>query len=186
MSLQKDNVVGGDQAGRDLIKSTMELHFPKESYLRKCSERFKEEKKNDIQFNRILEKLQEYCSSIDVEGTYPVGLETKLTDGGFCSFYGFANRTKELFYKKLVKYQLYEAAQEIFHYVLADVYTRYHNLVYPLIQANAHKKDVLEAIHTQIIRPIQEDLEENVLELFADEINGAIYYLTGNCYIKWK
>jgi hypothetical protein len=184
MTTQEKNIVGGDQAGRDIIK-LYEGQLPKPSYMTRLMDKLKHEKENDIQFHQILEKLQEFCSTIDRDGTEVVGLDEKLIAGGFLSFIEFAKWTKEAFSKKLVKFQLYESAQMIYAHVLAHVYTRYHDLVYPLIKSKASEKDIHEAIHSKIVEPIQGLLEENVLELFADEINGAIYFLTGNCHIKW-
>jgi hypothetical protein len=185
MTTQKNNVVGRDQAGRDIINTSLEVQFPRKSYMTGLIERFKHEKENDIQFHAMLEKLQEYCSNIDTEGDEIVGLERKLSAGKFAGFVEFAKRTKEIFSKKLVKYQLYESAQTIYAYILADVFTRYHNHVYPLVQNAASESEIHKAVHENVIEPIQVILEENVLELFADEINGALYYLTGNCHIKW-
>jgi hypothetical protein len=183
MTTQKNNIVGGDQAGRDINKVVVQL--PKGSYMTRLMVQFEHEYKNDIQFNEMLAELLEYCSNVDSEIADVKGLEAKLTAGKFFSFIEFAKRTKEAFAKKLVKYQLYESAQTIYTYVLAEVYTRYYNYVYPLVQSHAPEKDIHEAIHEKIVEHIQEKLEENMLELFADEINGALYFLTGNCHIKW-
>ena len=185
MTIQKKNIVGGDQASGDINKTYYNVQSPEPSYMTKLMDRFKHEKENDIQFHQMLDKLQEFCSSVDKDGTEVVGLDEKLAAGKFSGYIEFAKRTKEAFSKKLVKLQLYESAQTIFAYVLADIYTRYYNFIYPLVQSKALEKEIHQAIHEKIVKPIQELLEENLLELFADEINGAIYYLTGTCRIKW-
>jgi hypothetical protein len=184
MSGQKDNVVGGDQAGRDIVK-TYGPQIPRLSYMTRLVERFKHERENDIQFHQILDRLQDYCSNVDDQGATVMGLDEKLGAGNFLGFSEFAKRTKEAFCKKLLKLQLYESAQIIFVHVLAEIYTRYYNFIYPLIQAKAPDQTIHETIHEKIVEPVHEMLEDNVLDLFADEINGAIYFLTGNCHIKW-
>ena len=186
MGSQKNNIVGGDQAGRDIIKET-HVHPPgthRPSYMTRLMERFDHERENDIRFHQMLEKLQEYCTSVD-DSTEVMGLDNKLAAGNLIGFIEFAQQTKEAFSKKLLKLQLYESAQQILECVLAEVYTRYYNLIYPMILDNAQERAIHEAIHEKIVVAVREMLEENLLGLVADEINGALYFLTGNCHVKW-
>ena len=69
--------------------------------------------------------------------------------------------------------------------MLAEVYSRFHLAIAPMIAADAELGAINKAVQHEIIEPIQQMLEENVLELYADEINGMLYFLTGNCHIRW-
>ncbi len=176
---QIGNVVYGLQAGRDIY-----LTEPaKQTHMGKLIEKFKYEKENDVIFNSMVEKLQHFCSQVDADEV--VGAEAKLLAGEYKDFVDFALKAKEQYSKKLASCQFYEAAQLIHACILAKIYTIYHNQIYPLIINGATQDIVLAAIQDRIVVPIENLLEENVLELYADEINGAIYYLTGNCHIKW-
>ena len=185
MTKQKDNIVGGDQAGRDIDKSSTiyvsQLNKP--TYMSTLIEKFKQEKKNNIVFNKTVEKLQHYCSDID-EGEI-IGLDEKLNVANFEAYIEFAKTAKEQFSKKLAKYQHFESAQTIFVYLLAEIYSRFNTHVYILLKKDATQQEVSSAIQKHIVDPVKEMLEENILDILADEINGAIYFLTGNCHIKW-
>ena len=36
-----------------------------------------------------------------------------------------------------------------------------------------------------VLHRVRRLLGENPLRLFAEEINGMLYFLTGNCHIRW-
>jgi hypothetical protein len=40
-------------------------------------------------------------------------------------------------------------------------------------------------VQSQIISPVSELLGENVLDIYPDELSGMLYFLTGNCHIRW-
>ncbi|QHI68772.1 ABC-three component system protein [Tichowtungia aerotolerans] len=187
MATQAKNQVGGDLAGRDIDKSVTNYYeAPSRTpeVMRRLIAQFKEEYKNNRQVTELIERLEHFSSNVDDDGVV-IGLETKLVDGGYSAYIGYANSVKEAFAKKLMKYQFYESAQQIYAYVLADIFSKYHTKVYPLINAGSPPEDVLAAVSDSIVDPLIERLGENVLCLYADEINGALYFLTGNCHIKW-
>lgn len=180
--IQKENVAGRDLAGRDI--NYYYSHAGKLTLMSVLIERFKKERESDILFNSMIERLQAFCDKAD-EGDKIIGLEEKLLSGNYANYLAFAQKTKEQFSKKLTKYQFSESAQKILAYLLAEIYSLFNNHVYPLIQTGESQAVVLSAIQDKLIHPVKEMLEENVLEIFSDEINGALYFLTGNCHIKW-
>jgi len=183
MSDQKDNIVQGDLAGRDIIKS--EYHYPPvlPTYMSELIEKFKEEHEKGIFTTNIIDKLAHYKTAID--NSEVIGLEKKLHEGDYSYLLEYATSTKEIFTKKLVRYQLYESAQKIFVCILSEIFSNYHLHVYPLIKRGESSDQVLSAIQKHVIDPVQCKLEKNILEILAEDINGAIYFLTGNCHIKW-
>ena len=38
---------------------------------------------------------------------------------------------------------------------------------------------------TEIIEPTYKHLEENILDINAVEIEGMLFFLTGNCHLRW-
>ena len=44
----------------------------------------------------------------------------------------------------------------------------------------------MQLVDVHVYAKIAECLGENILELYDDEIAGMLFYLTGNCHIKWK
>lgn len=187
MTTQKKNTVEGDQAGRDIYKPTTNnyaapSHAP--NTMCRLIAQFKEEFKNDQQVAELIERLEHYSSNVDAQ-TDVIGLDNKLAVGGYSAYIDYAKSMKEAFAKKLMKYQFYESAQQIYVYVLAEIYTKFHLKVYPSIVGGESSVVVLEAVSDSVVDPLIERLGENVLNLYADEINGALYFLTGNCHIKW-
>ena len=187
MTTQTKNDVSGDLAGRDIDKSTHHNYAaPSKAPDTMCRliAQFKEEFKNDQQVAELIERLEHYSSNIDTK-TGAIGLDNKLEAGGYSAYIDHAKSMKEAFAKKLMKYQFYESAQQIYVYVLAEIYTKFHLKVYPLIVGGKSSNVVLEAVSDSVVDPLIERLGENVLNLYADEVNGALYFLTGNCHIKW-
>lgn len=147
--------------------------------------RFKQERDGDEVFMGIISKLQHFSSIVDASNEVQ-GLESKLRDGGYDNSIGTATATKEQFAMKLAEFQFSRSAQEILSMLLAEVYTRFSLRVWPAICDNRDQAVVLELVQREIIEPISQMVDENVLELYADELTGMLYFLTGNCHIKWK
>lgn len=182
-TMQTGNIVNGDLAGGNINKS---IYMPESSVsaeLGRLTEKFKKELENNIQFNEVIEKLEHYITPIANDEI--IGLEAKLKEGKRSTHLPFASSTKERYVKKLAKHQFYEAAQEIHSYLLAEVYTRYYNQIHPQITNGAQESEINDLIQSKIINPILGLFNENILHIYADDINGMLYYLTGNCHIKW-
>lgn len=179
---QEGSTVGHDQAGRD-INNYVVYNAQKITYMSRLIEKFKEERKDDAEFYDIIEQLQHYKTQVHDEDV--IGLEPKLAAGKRTSFLQYAQLTKERFTKKLVMYQSYKSAQQIYVYLLAEICSRYIYCVYPKISENASSSEISMLVQTMVIDPVREMLEENILELHAEDISGMLYFLTGNCHIKW-
>lgn len=180
---QNNNIVAGDQAARDINKTFHVYDSSKPTYMRRLIERFKADCESNQTFRDVIPKLQHYKTPVSDE---PIaGLEPKLDAGQRRDLLPHALATKEMYAKKIIDYQFSEAAQEIHACLLAEVYTRFTNLVYPAIRDNRPAADINRLIQTEIIDYVERLLDENVLGLQADEIAGILYFLTGNCHTKW-
>jgi hypothetical protein len=180
--------VGGDNAARDVNKISIVTSAsldgnPAKAFIARLTEQYRKEKENNVRFRETVERLQHYQTQAD--GGLVLTLEEKLQQGGREDLIRFALATKEMFTKKLVKYSLYESAQEIQAFLLAEVYSRFHEFVYQDV-CDKKPADVVNArIRVQIIEPLLGMLGENILKHYAEDINGMLYFLTGNCHIKW-
>ena len=47
------------------------------------------------------------------------------------------------------------------------------------------KPQIDSALYDNVVETVFNELDENVLLLNYQELIGAVYYLTGNCHIKW-
>lgn len=184
---QSKNTVHGNMAGQDQYNIENKIYMPdpsKPTRMARLIEKFRKEKENDTQFQEQIQKLTHYSSQVPDEDV--LGLEPKLKESGHDGLLAFAQKTKELFSKKLAQYQFSESAQQIHAYLLTEVYNRFNLHVLPAIQKQASQEEVNQKIQEHIISPIDNILEENVLELYPDEISGMLYFLTGNCHLRWK
>ena len=165
---QENNIVSGDQAGGSIDKS-VHNYFTKSSMPSRMAnliKKFKEEKAGDQLFQTEIAKLKHYMEQVPTEVV--IGLEAKLKEGGQEDILSFAEKTKELFTKKLVQYQFSESAQEIHAYLLVEVFTRFNLHVTPLIKQNASKEQIRGAVQINIIDQINSLLDDNVLDLYPD------------------
>jgi hypothetical protein len=148
-------------------------------------EKFRKEREEDEVFSGFIPKLQHYSSVIDLPHDVQ-GLESKLREGKYDHFIRYATSTKEQFAMKLAEFQFSRSAQEILSMLLAEVYTRFSHRVWPAICESVDQGVILRLVQDEVIEPISQMVDENVLELYTDELTGMLYFLTGNCHIKWK
>jgi hypothetical protein len=132
----------------------------------------------------ISDSLSRYLNPKDT-----IGLEKKLENAEKSHLEEDFLELKQLFYKKLLKFQNYEPAQEIFTFLLAIVLERYRNIIKPMIRENQSEREILFAISEKITKPITNLLVQegcdDIMGLNADDIEGMYHYLTGNCHINW-
>jgi len=170
------------QAARD-INNFYPQHDAK---MKALMEEYKQERSKNIEFNQVIEELDYYLNPVKSEVQNIVGLEKKLRDGQFDEYLEYAMTVKDTFYRKVEQYRLSKAAQNIFLYIMADVLTIFHQKIYPLICNYTSHDIIMSKINDEIIKVLSQKLGENVLNIFSDSITGIIYYLTGNCHIKWS
>jgi len=181
---QTGNLVGGDQAGRDINK-TYHNHFPTSNllYIKNLNVKFKKDQEENKQLSAFIEELEHFNTPRANETI--IGLENKLIAGNRQSFIDFAKDHKDRFHRKLFKFQFSEAAQKINCHLLALVELYFLYEIHPLICQGEADQIINSKIIEKIITPLLNELDENLLGYSADDINGMIYFLTGNCYIKW-
>ncbi len=148
-------------------------------------EKLKDKFENGDSITKISEDLKKYTDPRDT-----LGLEEKLRLADKNHLYEDFVMCKQQFAKKLVFYQNYEPAQEIFAFILAIVLEKYRNVIKPMIRNNASEADILATISTTTTNPILELIQQegcnDIMGLTSTEIEGMFHYLTGNCHINWK
>jgi len=147
-------------------------------------DKLKEKFENGDEISKTSEDLKRYTNKRDT-----IGLEQKLKDGNKEDWYDDFSWCKQEFHKKLVLYQNYAPAQEIFAFILAIVLEKYRQIIKPMIRDGQSETIIFEAISNQVTNPIlnliQEEGCNDIMGLSSTEIEGMFHYLTGNCHIKW-
>lgn len=172
---------GGDFAGRDMnkIQVTFSVGNIKELY-----KRFEDERRHNKQFDTILHELDVFQRQKANETV--IGLEAKLRAANKPDeLIDLARELKEEYAKKLEKNKYFESAQRINIYLLGYARTQFMFNVYPAIN-KGNSDDVVTALMNQyVIQPMLGMLEGDTYGFTPQDIYGILYFLTGNCFIKW-
>jgi len=169
---------GGDVVGRDKITNIL----PAPTQMDLLSQKYVEEKSNQQVTYVIIDELTHYSNeNYDIRD-----LTEKLEDAGFGYLVDVGEELKEEVSKLIIRNQHYKSAQKIITYLLAEVES--------IFNANIKKRllDVKEEAALKLLfrahleKEIQAHLGDNVLEIFNRQINGMVYFLTGNCHLEWK
>lgn len=174
------NRTGGDSVGRDKITK---IYNRSHSQIAVLNEKYLEECDSKTEVYEFIKALLHYTTR-DTKSLH--GLEEKLLSAERDDdFIEFAKEHKELFAKRLLKRDLSLAAQRIFAYLLGKTKASFVYNVIPIIKSGANREKIDSAIYSNVLEPIFNELEDNVLDLTMDEIVGMLFYLTGNCHINW-
>ncbi len=180
---QNDNVVGGSIVGRDM---TVNNNYPAivSTQIKLLCERLQlEEDSNANPATEFIEDLQHYLDRPASE--FDRTLAQKLVDSNRAELVELAQEMKERAMKKIMRFQSSRTAQEIFAYVLAELHTRFLLHVSPLIALNASRADVDAAMQERVIAPVVDAVAPSPLSLNPGLVLALVFYLAGNCHIKW-
>lgn len=131
---------------------------------------------------QIAEQLQHYCAvaSADVRG-----LDDKLSSSGRADLLTEAAELKERAAKLIMKWQTSAVTQDIIAHILAHIFTEFMFNVRPAIQAGKSREDIDDLVFNKVIKPTNEMLGENDLNLTIADIAGLLFFLAGNCHVGW-
>lgn len=136
----------------------------------------------DSSDGKFCNKLEHYLSvnsEIDIRG-----LAEKLIASGRKDQIAFATSLKQEATKAVMRHQTSRTAQRIYTIVLDELHTRFSLRVTPLIQDGAGRPEVDWSIQ-HILDEVRIMLGENVLEITVKDLWALLYFLGGNCHIRW-
>ncbi|MFG6654853.1 ABC-three component system protein [Scandinavium sp. M-37] len=182
LTQQKDNKVdgGGSIVGRD-----QHNHF----YAHQGISRELLDLYERLKIDGVGERSIEFCEKLNHYMTPQTetdvrGLDAKLADGNRNDLLMAAKLMKEQATKAIMKRQTSKTAQRIFVLILDRIYFDFLLKVTPLIQCDSDRVIVDDKI-SQIIESLYSTLGENLLELTAIDLLGLLFFLGGNCHIRW-
>lgn len=132
---------------------------------------------------QISDQLRHFCRAL-TDGDLR-GLEAKLIAADRADLVRPASHMKELAAKLVMKWQTSGVAQDILTLVLSKIYTDFIQEVSPAIQAGHSRNQVDSLINEKVISPANAMLGENDLMLSTQDLLGLIFFLGGNCHIRW-
>lgn len=177
-----DSEVNGDITGRDKI--TINNYAENQNnYIEGLYNKYHNQNKSNKIYNS--DDFNYYTSTKENQAI--IGLKAKLKAGNIQYIEDFARSAKERFHKKLLKNaQFSEIAQKINVLILSKVETNFYLHVYPLICKNENQQKIDNCIEEKVIIPIKEEMGSNYFDYHHTDIMGMIYFLTGNCHLKWS
>ena len=180
----KDTSIAGKFTGRDDKSLNFNTLSVRSEYLQELYEKFQKEKESNPDLVELCEELDYYNSKLDGD---MVGLDEKLRAGNREKFLFYAKSVKEKFHKKLITTSQYSyIAQDINIWLLAKVKRGFMMEIYTLICNNELEEKINYLITERIINPVKADLGINLFKYDEEDIMGMIFFLTGNCHLKWN
>lgn len=174
------------QAGRDIHQTTIN-YSDRIQVMEKLVRLYNDEKKKGLnsEFIGYIRKLEKFTTSIDGD---LLDLRQKLEAGGYKNDFDWALELKEEYAKILQENKFSLACQHIHAYLLAWIIVLFKQFVADAVKSGQSRDIVKQIIIDKVISPVENLVggENNVLELYSDDITGMIYYLTGNCHLKWN
>lgn len=180
MTEQHGNVVGRDQAGGNIVHYHLDR---RPGVLSRLIAEYEREVREDVVFREVVENLQFFGEPFDP--SQRPSLEGKLRRGGREELLKQAKVEKEAFAKKLARNQLRESAQKLYVFLLSTIQMKFQAHIVPLIANNESKDAVDSAIARHVIEPVYDILDSNPLTISPQELRGMMFYLTGNCHLRW-
>lgn len=163
------------------------IYLTSKSKWQKRFEKLQEEVKNDERYESFIEDFHNYNTILD-----GIGLEQKLIDAGFNKTEIIrALRFKEKYSKRVVIGEMFQSQQEIDVEIFSLIDNNFYTYVFPKIEEEAPKSEILILLKEKVIQPILDILNregefDNFLNYNANDIYGMVYFLTGKCHLNWK
>lgn len=166
----------------NIINSVVNIDPYAKMPLRRVVAQCEEEMESDPDFKDFIEQLQVYTIKKDVDF---IGLEEKLIKGNREEYYEEAEELKERFTKLLFKSQFSPSTQKAYAHILGSINSLFRQHIKPRIKAGEHKANIDSLVYDAIVNHIYAQIADLKINLNCDDITGMLYYLTGNCHIKW-
>lgn len=170
----------GNQAGNDIVGRDKVTYNIPPSPISDLLEKFLS---GDETIETIHEELEYFRKRIS---TVIKGLDGKLKSPKYSSeTLSYAKLAKERYVKNLEKHIHSESAQKIHIHLLSDVFSKFNHLIAPGID-QLTEEEILEKIDREIVSHVMGLMSKNVLDFNNLTATGAIFFLTGNCHLKWE
>ena len=182
-SNQSGNQVGGSLAGRDI--NNTDINIITQGSIEELAvlyEKMKVDGVGDPSGNTFSRKLQHYMAT-PTDGDVR-GLKEKLSDSGRLDILHFAMKEKESAFKAIMRFQSSRSAQRVYTILLDELHTIYMLTVTPVIEGGGDREAVDSSIN-RALQAIKSMLGENFMEFTVKDLLGLLFFLAGNCHIRW-
>jgi len=175
---QRDITADGDVVGRDKYINIDRRKSQVDGWLEKLNKELSEKP----EFREFVDSLQYYLKKYEYDGIK--GLKGKLEASDRGSAYLKALRKKEAFAKLLEDWRSFPSAQEIIAYFLSRIDSCFEAHIEPLLGI-ASNDEIDRAIDRHLVQPVLEEMGTGPFMLNSTHVNGMIYWLAEQCYVRW-
>lgn len=133
--------------------------------------------------SQIADRLQHFCTQ-STDGDIR-GLTEKLREASREDLEIMAKRLKEDAAKLVARHQTSPIAQDIITMVLSKIYTDFVLHVTPAIQAGQPRPIIDQLISERVVDSAMDMLGDNDVMLTDTDVLGLLFFLAGNCHIRW-
>lgn len=135
------------------------------------------------------EKSAEFCDKLNHYMAHQVdgdvrGMDVKLLESSRSDMLVMGKMMKEHATKAIMRQQTSKTAQRIYVIIIERIYFDFMLKVTPLIQDDKSRIEV-DAKISSVIDNIYDALGENPLEFTEMDLLGLLFFLGGNCHIRW-
>lgn len=113
------------------------------------------------------------------------GLNEKFKDAGLEAYLEHATGCKEKFVRHLLENMYSLSYQRMLSLLIDEAICEFQHTIYPLIDANASPTQVMEAVRLRIFDHFFDATTDVCSDFNRSQIEGLVYYVTGNCYLRW-
>lgn len=177
---QSGNTAGGHIAGGNIVTNVTSINH---SPLSSLYSRLRDKDNLEEYSAKIADKLQHFCA-ISSDGDVR-GLAEKLNSSNRADILVMAKRLKEDVAKLVMRLQTSPIAQDIITLILCKIYTDFIMHVTPAVEAGASRQEVDALVSEKVVNSAMNMLGENDMMLTDADILGFVFFLGGNCHIRW-
>jgi len=177
----------GNKAGGDIVAGskyeTKNIYVNQPTSLSRLYQILRNDEQASSHKSNIAEILQHFCSSTaspDIRG-----LEAKLKDGGREDLLSEALLWKQRASMLIMQWQTSPVTHDIITHILSKIHTEFTLHVKPAIEAGRPRDEVDQLISEKVLAPTDAMLGENDLQITYVDLLGMLFYLGGNCHIRW-
>jgi hypothetical protein len=180
MSTQIGNRAEHDVIGRDRVEN--HFYAAPSTPLSRLYQILRDDDRAASYTAQIADTLLHYCAaqSADVRG-----LEDKLSASGRTDLVVEASELKQRAAKLIMRWQTSPVTQDIITHVLAKIHQAFMFHVRPAVEAGESRPQVDKLIAEKVIEPTSNMLGDNDLGITMIDIAGLLFYLGGNCHVRW-
>lgn len=176
-TILKNNDVDGD-----IVIGTKKVYNTQPNALSRLYEILRDSQQASTHKSNITDQLQHFTKSASFDDR---GLEKKLTEGGRTDMIVEALFWKQRAAMLISRWQTSPVTHDIMTHILASIYTEFVQHIKPAIQAGRARTEVDALISEKVLTPINAMLGENDLDITRSDVLGLLYFLGGNCHVRW-